>query len=151
MKEQVTIPSGVEVLLNLEDNATISLEATGSSNEGPKRAYALDNYGDLTIIGDVIESHGIYNHSKATLTIKDSTIVATDSDGGAAINAQGGNVILDNVVLKAKTGSDTTDVTEMQSEPTCLKISNKGAVTATNCTIKAEISRAYAVQVYEDC
>lgn len=85
MKEQVTIPSGVEVLLNLEDNATISLEATGSSNEGPKRAYALDNYGDLTIIGDVIESHGIYNHSKATLTIKDSTIVATDSDGGAQL------------------------------------------------------------------
>ena len=82
---------------------------------------------------------------------KDSTIVATDSDGRAAINAQGGNVILDNVVLKAKTSSDTTDVIEMQSEPTCLKISNKGAVTATNCTIKAEISRPYAVQVYEDC
>ena len=73
------------------------LDVVGSSSEGDKREYALDNYGNLTIIGGVIESRSIYNRANATLTIKNSKVIATDSDGGSAINVKGGNFVLENV------------------------------------------------------
>lgn len=145
MKEKLSIPSDVKVTLPLEENATIVLDVIGSSSEGEKREYAIDNYGNLTIIGGTIESRGIYNRANATLTIKNLKIVATDSDGGSAINVKGGNVVLENVILEATTGSKAVVEGDINYEPSCTKVEN-GTLVANNCTFKTEFSGAYAVQ-----
>lgn len=125
------------------------LDIVESSSEGDKREYALDNYGNLTIIGGVIESRGIYNRANATLTIKNSKIVATYSDGGSAINVKGGSVVLENVTLEAKTGSMAVEINDLKTEASCMKVEN-GTVISTNCTFKIESSGAYAVQALEN-
>lgn len=92
LSEMITIPQGVNKVINLAGHHITVTESTGDS------IYAFDNYGTLKLCdptgnGGSITARGIYNHG--TLIVEDIWITACDTNGGAAINNRGNLTVND--------------------------------------------------------
>ena len=146
--EKIKIQKGEDITIDL-NGKTLTTAVTGSSSEGDKHEYAFDNHGTLTIENGTIESRGIYNRAGATLVIgKEVTVIATDPDGGSAINVKGGTVTIDGATLIAQLGDagDSGDTNVLAYEPSALKV-EAGKVYIKNATVNAPQSGAYAIQI----
>ena len=105
----IVVPASETSTFALRSNATVlNLKGytitTAYNASTQKHQYAIDNYGNLVIVGGTIEARGVYNREGATLTVNGTKIVNLDTNGGSSIWSYGGSVVLNNAHLIGYTG-----------------------------------------------
>ena len=114
--EPIVIPAPATATYSLRSTPTpVVIDLNGKKittayNETTKKhAYAIDNYGNLELVGGTIEARGIYNQKGATMTVNGTKIVNLDTNGGSCIWSYGGKVTLNNATLIGYTGCVYSD------------------------------------------
>lgn len=145
LDEQVVIPEGVEVKLNLNGYSINAPETTGN------HIYVMSNKGTLTISDTSAEqdgsinSRGIWNHG--TLTLNSGKISAIDGNGGYAVNNESGATFVMNGGWLAADNEDGdapgagSDATALDVPSGCTATLNAGKITnAGNFTFAVDVS-----------
>ena len=132
----IEIADGVEAVVDLNGHTlTTTLKSEGRNH------YAFDNYGTLTLKGNgTIEARGVQNFG--TLTVEDGVkIIATNTNGGACIWNDGGNL-----TINGGTFTTVEDTDDNNADP-CALYSVSGNVTINGGTFEGKTNLAYAVRM----
>ena len=137
LKNQVTIPEGAKVTLDLNGKTLTTVQVTG-------RSKYLDVAGELTIVNGTIEARGVEVLAGGKLVIAENsnvTVSNVDSNGGAALWVYaGGEVEINGGTFTAMNG--LSDANYNNIEPGV--IYNAGTVTINGGTFKGS-SDVYAI------
>ena len=150
--QTITLLKDVELSATLEisANKTVALDLNGKklttttkSGDNSRHYYAIDNYGTFTLLDSSAEqtgeirARGIENLENGKMIIEGGTIVAIDTNGGAAVWNKD-DLTINGGVFKAEHEGASND----QYGPGC--VYSEGTVSVTGGTFESANKRTYA-------
>lgn len=137
LKMALHVSEDAEIVIDLNGK---TLSTTTNSADSTRHAYALDVEGDVTFVNGTVDARGIQVYEGGTVTIGEgATVNALDSNGGACLWINGGEVVIDGGTFNALNGKK--DGNQMSAPGV---INNSGKVTINGGTFTS-VSECYAI------